>query len=372
MFFKNIIGQDKVKQQLIVSARKEVIPHAQLFCGKAGYGTFQLAFAYARYLNCTDRSDTDACGKCSSCLKYNVLAHPDLHFIYPIASEGTKKTVCDDFLPEWRSFLSTHDYFDLDMWVNEMDSSKQTLIYAKESDEIMRKISLRIYEAAFRILLIWMPERMHTTCANKLLKVIEEPPQNTIILMVSEEPDRILETILSRSQRINVKPIDTITLARNARAHFEPDNPETQQVARIAHGDYLKMMDIIRQSEENKLFLEQFIRLMRASVSKNVKQMKSFAEDMFSLGRERQRNFLTYCQRLIRENFMYRFQASEMNYMNQEEAMFSLKFAPFINERNVFDFIEELTDADRHLAQNGNSKIIFFDMALRITVLLQK
>jgi len=372
MFFKNIIGQDNLKQQLISSARKEVIPHAQLFCGKAGFGTFPLAFAYARFLNCLDRSDTDACGKCSSCLKYNELAHPDLHFIFPIASEGTKKTICDDFLPEWREFLSAHKYFDLDMWTNTMNTSKQALIYTKESDEIIRKISLRIYEAAFRILCIWLPERMHLSCANKLLKVIEEPPQNTIILMVSENPDQILETILSRSQQIYVKPIDTNALARNARSQYGLDDAEAQQIARISHGDYLQMTDTIHQSEENELFLQQFMRMMRASVSKNVKQMKTFAEDMFPLGRERQRNFLAYSQRLIRENFMYRFQASEMNFMNQAEAAFSSKFAPFINERNVFDFIEELTEADRHIAQNGNAKMIFFDVALRITILLHK
>ena len=372
MFFKDIIGQDNVKQQLISSAGKGVVPHAQLFCGKAGYGTFPLAFAYARYLNCTDRSDTDACGTCTSCLKYNELVHPDLHFIFPIASEGTKKTISDDFLPEWRTFLATRLYFDLDMWLNEINATKQAVIYSKESDEIMHKVGLRIYEATFRILLIWMPERMHPACANKLLKVIEEPPQNTIILMVSENPDRILGTIQSRSQRINVKPIDTDLLAQNIISQYRQDEIEAQQIARIAHGDYLQMVEFMHVSDENEFFLQQFMRMMRNSWAKNVKAMKAFAEDMAPLGRERQRNFLAYCQRLIRENFMYRFQASEMNYMNQAEGLFSSKFAPYINERNVFDFIETLTEADRHIAQNGNAKMIFFDLALQITVLLQK
>ena len=372
MFFKDIIGQDNLKQQLISSARKEVIPHAQLFCGKAGYGTFPLTFAYARYLNCTDRSDTDACGKCSSCLKYNELVHPDLHFIFPIASEGTKKTISDDFLPEWRAFLATRLYFDLDRWLNEINATKQAVIYSKESDEIIHKVSLKIYEAAFRILLIWMPERMHPTCANKLLKVIEEPPQNTIILMVSENPDRILGTILSRSQRINVKPIDTDVLAQHIMSQYGKDEMAAQQIAHIAHGDYLQMIDFIHMSEENEFFLQQFMGMMRNAWAKNVKGMKAFAEDMAPLGRERQRNFLAYCQHLVRENFMYKFQASELTYMNQAEATFSSKFAPYINERNVFGFIEELTEADRHIAQNGNVKMIFFDLALRITVLLQK
>jgi DNA polymerase-3 subunit delta' len=172
MFFRDVIGQDSLKQQLIAAARKGVVPHSQLFCGQAGCGAFPIAFAYARYLNCTERSDTDACGHCSSCLKYNEIAHPDLYFIFPMVQEG-KKTVCDDYMIEWRAFLSTHVYFDLNRWLNEIDATKQAIIYSKESDEIMRKVSLKIYEAAYRILLIWMPERMHSACANKLLKVIE-------------------------------------------------------------------------------------------------------------------------------------------------------------------------------------------------------
>ena len=371
MFFRDIVGQDSLKQQLISSVQKGVIPHSQLFCGRSGYGTFSLAFAYSRYLNCTKRSDKDSCGQCPSCLKYNGMVHPDLYFIFPMVSEG-KKNVCDDYITEWRTFLSTHIYFDLNMWLNEIDATKQAIIYSKESDEIMRKVSLKIYEASYRILFIWFPERMHITCANKLLKVIEEPPTNTIILMVSEEPGRILETILSRSQRINVKPIDLTALAQNAGIQFGIDKENAQRIARMAHGDYLQMMEIQYNSEESAFFLQQFMLMMRNSWLKNVKGMKVFAEDMTSLRKERQRNFLAYCQRYVRENFICRFQSSDMNYMNQEEVDFSIKFAPFINERNVFDLMDELTEADRQIAQNVNAKMIFFDLVLRITVLLIK
>ena len=371
MFFRDVIGQDSIKQQLISSARKGVVPHSQLFSGLAGFGILPLAFAYARYLNCTERSDTDSCGKCPSCLKYNEIVHPDLHFVFPMTQEG-KKTVCDDYLMEWRAFLSSHIYFDLNMWLDEINTNKQAIIYSKESDEIMRKVSLKIYEATYRILFIWMPERMHKTCANKLLKVIEEPPQNTIILMVSEEPERILGTILSRSQRINVKPIDVLALAQYARFQYEINDDDVQQLARMAHGDYLKMIEILHDSEENTFFLQQFILMMRNSWSKNVKGMKVFADDLASLRKERQRNYLAYCQHFIRENFIVKFNASEMNYMNQEETNFSINFAQFINERNVYDLIDELAEADRHLAQNVNPKMIFFDLALRITTVLKK
>ena len=210
MYFHDIIGQDDLKARLTDTARRGIIPHARLFCGRTGSGTFPLALAYARYLNCTDRTDTDACGKCHSCRQYDALAHPDLHFVFPIvADKKRKRTVCDDYLGEWREMLTEHTYFDLDEWLDRMETAgKQALIYAEESDQMIRKTSLRIYEAQYRVLIVWMPERMHAACANKLLKLIEEPPARTVILMVSDAPDLILGTILSRTQRLDVRPIE--------------------------------------------------------------------------------------------------------------------------------------------------------------------
>jgi DNA polymerase-3 subunit delta' len=375
MYFKDIIGQEELKRRLIHSAQSGTTPHAQLFCGKAGAGTFPLALAYARYLNCSARSETDSCGRCPSCLKYSEQTHPDLYFMFPmVADREKKKAVCDDYLPEWRSFLATHVYFDLNAWLDHIDLlNKQAIIYARESDDIMRKVSLRIYEADYRVLLIWMPERMHPTCANKLLKVIEEPPSHTLIFMVSEEPDQILGTILSRAQRMNVGPIAAETLAGVARLPpWERSPEEALQLARRSHGDWLRLMDNLNVSEENAFFLQQFIRIMRNSWGRNVREMKAFAEDMAAIGRERQRHFLSYCQYYIRENFMCRFREEEINSMNREEAAFSAKFAPFINERNVYDFMEELAEAELHIARNGNARMIFFDLALHITVLLKK
>ena len=215
MYFHNVIGQDDLKARLTDTARRGIIPHARLFCGRTGSGTFPLALAYARYLNCSDRTDTDACGKCHSCRQYDALAHPDLHFVFPIvADKKRKRTVCDDYLGEWREMLTEHTYFDLDEWLDRMETAgKQALIYAEESDQMIRKTSLRIYEAQYRVLIVWMPERMHAACANKLLKLIEEPPAHTVILMVSDAPDLILGTILSRTQRLDVRPIEADALA---------------------------------------------------------------------------------------------------------------------------------------------------------------
>ena len=374
MYFHNVIGQDDLKARLTDTARRGIIPHARLFCGRTGSGTFPLALAYARYLNCTDRTDTDACGKCHSCRQYDALAHPDLHFVFPIvADKKRKRTVCDDYLGEWRAMLTEHTYFDLDEWLDRMETAgKQALIYAEESDQMIRKTSLRIYEAQYRVLIVWMPERMHAACANKLLKLIEEPPARTVILMVSDAPDLILGTILSRTQRLDVRPIeaDALTRALEQRNGLPPD--AARRTAHLAHGDLLAAERSMGDDERQRLFLDFFIRIMRNAWKRDVRAMKQTADELAALSREQQRAFLTYCQHLVRENFVRRFQSDDLNYLRPDEAAFSARFSPYVNERNVFDFAAELADAERHIAQNGNAKMIFFDLTLRITVLLKK
>lgn len=374
MYFRNIIGQEEVKARLIQSAHTGIVPHAQLFTEQGGAGAFPLALAYARYLNCTNRTEADACGHCPSCLKFNELAHPDLHFVFPIvAKKEKKKEICDDYLTEWRAFLKGRPYFNIDSWLDYIEAgNSQALIYSKESEEIMHKLSLRIYEAEYRILLVWLPEKLHPTCANKLLKVIEEPPHNTIILMVSEMPELILGTIQSRAQRIHVRPIASDALAKALITQYGLSTDDASHVAHLASGSFIRATEAISLGEENKFFLEQFKNMMRNSWARNVKGMREMADVMASIGRERQKNFLAYCQHLIRENFTYRFQAPELNYMNIDEAGFAVKFAPYVNERNVMDLMDELAKAEQHIAQNVNAKMVFFDLSLRITVLIKR
>ena len=374
MYFHDIIGQDDLKARLMETARRGIVPHAQLFSGRNGAGTFPLALAYARYLNCTERTDTDACGHCRSCLQFNELAHPDLHFVFPIVSDKKrKKTVCDDYLDEWRTLLRQRVYFDLDMWLDQMETSgKQALIYAEESDQIIRKTTLRIYEAEYRVLLVWMPERMNAACANKLLKLIEEPPARTVILMVTDTPAGILGTILSRAQRLDVRPIksDALAYALEQRNHLTAD--EARRIAHLSHGDLLTAERIMGNDERERLFLDFFKRIMRNAWKRDVREMKRTADELAALTREQQRAFLTYAQHMVRENFIRRFRSDDLNYLRPDEAEFSIRFSRFVNERNVFDFTNELAEAERHIAQNGNSKMIFFDLSLRITVLLKK
>jgi DNA polymerase-3 subunit delta' len=374
MYFKDVIGQADVKRQLIVSTQKGVVPHARMFYEQGGAGAFPLALAYARYLNCKELAADDACGHCPSCLKYNELVHPDLHFMFPIVkNDRKKKETCDDYLPQWRELVKEQTYFDLHHWLDIMDAgNSQALIYSRESDVLIRKFSLRIYEANYRTLLVWLPEKMHSTCANKLLKIIEEPPPNTVILMISEEPGMVLGTIPSRAQCLNIRAIQTADMqaALIGREGLEPE--AALQVARMSGGNYLRAMEAISVSEENAFFLDRFKEMMRHSWARNIKGMRQLSDLIAGIGRERQKAFLTYCQYLIRENFMYRFQSPEINYMNRPETEFAFKFAPYINERNVFELMDELSKAELHISQNVNAKMVFFDLSLRVTVLIRR
>ena len=378
MYFKDVIGQDELKKQLTATACKGLIPHAQLFYGEEGTGAFQLALAYARYLNCTDRSADDSCGKCHTCLQYNEMAHPDLHFVFPMITQSKpKKEVCDDYLLEWQAFLKNRmaqkTYFTIDTWVATFgDEKKHAIIYAAESDKIIHKMNMRIYEAAFRVLFIWLPNRMHTTCANKLLKLIEEPPANTAILMVTDSVDQTLGTIVSRSQLVQVRPIKSAIITDVLHNQWGVQEDDARSIAHLTAGNYFKAVEYLSVKTDNAFFLEKFKTIMRNGWSRSILGMKSFSEQMAALGRDKQMNFLAFCQRQIRENFVNCLNENTLNYLNAEEADFASKFSPYVNERNVVEMMDEFALAEMHIGQNVNSKMVFFDLSMRITVLVKK
>lgn len=374
MFFKDIIGQEEIKLKFIQEVKEGRIPHAQLLTGPEGTGKLPLAIAYARYICCSNRTENDACGKCPSCIKFNKLVHPDLHFVYPVIKKKSgKDVVSDDYIAEWRRFVTTNPYFNLKYWLNEIDAENaQALIYAKESDEIIRKLSLKSSEGGFKIMVIWLPEKMHIVCANKLLKLLEEPPEQTIFILVSETPEMILQTILSRTQRYNIKKLDDNIIAYALQQKFSLSEQDANNVAHLANGNFVKAIETIHLSEDNKLFFELFVNLMRLSYQRKLKDMKQWSDIISSMGRERQKNFLDYCQRMIRENFVYNLRNGNLVYMNNEEAGFSSRFAPFINERNVIGIMNELTEAQLHVEQNVNPKMIFFDFSLKMIMLLKQ
>lgn len=374
MYFKDIIGQESVKSRLILSANQGIVPHAQLFSEPSGAGAFPLALAYARYLNCKHRSATDSCGTCSSCKKFDQLVHPDIHFVFPIIlSKEKKKEICDDYLPEWRQFVSENPYFDIDKWVNYMGThSTQALIPVKEASEIISKLSLKPLEAAYRCVLIWMPEKMNEESSNRLLKLIEEPPINTIFLLITENPDQIISTIISRTQRISIRGIEKDAIAEAMESKYALSAQDAIQVASMSQGSMIKAMEMISLNEEKAFYLDLFISMMRNSWTKNVKGMKEAAETFASLGKEKQKNFFAYAQHMIRENFIYNIGNPSLIALNQNESTFSTKFAPYVNERNVEDLVSELELAERHVTQNVNPRFVFFDISLKITVLLKR
>lgn len=372
MYFKDIIGQETVKQRLRLEVREGRVPHAQLFAGPEGTGALPLAIAYARFLLCTRRGEEDACGTCPSCVKLNKLAHPDLHFVFPVVKrKGGSDTVSDDYIREWRELAISTPYFGMNHWLDAMGAeNQQAQIFVKESDELVRKLSLKSSEGGYKVVIIWLPEKMKVECANKLLKLLEEPPAQTVFLLVSEEPDRILPTILSRTQRINVPRLEDAEIAEALKARFGLQDTDAAETARLAEGSYLQALEIIHLSEDTQLFFGLFVSLMRLAYQRKVKEMREWSDTVAAMGRERQKDFLTYCQRMVRESFVSNFHRKEMNYMNREEENFTIRFAPFINERNVMGITDELAEAQTHIEQNVNPRMVFFDFALKMIVLL--
>ena len=371
MFFRDVIGQDEAKQRLIREAKEGKIAHARLFCGPEGIGKLPLAIAYARYLSCQNPGVDDACGTCPNCMKYNKLAHPDLHFVFPVIKIKSKDTVSDDFLSEWRELLSQTPYFNLNIWLEEMGAeNQQAQIYVKESDEIIRKLNLKSSQGGYKIMIIWLPEKMNVECSNKLLKLLEEPPSQTIFLLVSEEPEMLLTTIQSRTQRFNLYGIEEKQIAQKLIQQYGILEQDAIDIAHLSEGNFLKALETIHLNEENQLFFEMFVSLMRLSYQRKIREMKQWSETMASMGRERQKQFLQYCQRMIRENFIYNFHESSITFLNEEERHFSSRFAPFVNERNVIGIMNELSEAQRHIEQNVNARMVFFDFSLKMIVLL--
>ncbi|MBR6167437.1 MAG: DNA polymerase III subunit delta' [Paludibacteraceae bacterium] len=382
MLFCEIIGQEETKAQLRRSVREGRIPHAQLFVGISGIGKLQLALAYAQYLNCPNRTDEDSCGTCPTCLQYQHLQHPDLHFVFPIVGSDE---VCDNFLEPWRDILLTNHYFDLDDWHRAMGvETKQSMIYEKESGEILRKLSLKPYGNGYKVMVIWQPEKMNTTTANKLLKILEEPTDKTIFLLVSEHPEALLATIQSRVQTIRVPRLETEQI-KEALMQNGLDATKATDIARIANGSYLAALKKADASEENQQELRDFIALFRDAYTvgvlsdpqkkyESLKRLRQWSLDMADskVGRERQKHFLQYAQQQVRENYIRNMAQPELNYQMEAERDFSVRFAPFIHDGNVEAIMNQLDLAERQIEQNGNAKMIFFDLCLQMIVLIKR
>lgn len=380
MQFRDIIGQETEKNQLRQAVREGRIPHAQLFAGPAGVGKLALALAYAQYIACPNRSEEDSCGTCPTCLQYHKLQHPDLHFAFPIV-KGDEGDVCDAYAEKWRGLVAEHKYFDLDDWYRVMGTeTKQGIIYEKESSEIMRKLSLKSFAGGYKIMVIWQPEKMNSTCANKLLKLLEEPPEKTLFLLVSEQKEQLLSTILSRVQEVKIPRLSEEVIAAGLQTEYAwLDSEEATVIAHMANGSYLEALRQLNDEAANGYF-DDFVSLMRNAWLVGQKKdysallkLRQWSNDMADskVGREKQKAFLQYAQRQVRENYIYNFHHNQMNYQTAKEQAFSTKFAPFIHDNNVEKMMNELSKAEQQITQNGNAKIIFFDLCLQMIVLVK-
>ena len=367
MDWSEVIGQREAQERLQQLVKEHHLPHAMMLCGPNGSGKLALATAFACYL----LDD----GSPSAKAMLQKLEHPDLHFTYPTiklpSMSSDHKPVSDDFAKEWNQLILQSPYFTMDEWMQAMGGeNQQAIITAGESDDLVRKHSLKSSQGGYKISVVWLPERMNIECANKLLKLIEEPPQQTVFIMVSEEPDKLLETIRSRVQRIDIRRTDEADIREALIQRRGIDEEAARRISRRANGNWLKALEELKVGSENELFMDLYIMLMRLAYQRKIKELRKWSDQMSAMGRERQKRWLEFFLRMTRENFMYNFQNEELTFMTQNEEEFARKFARFINENNVLQINDLGNRCLRDIGQNANGKIVFFDLALQMIVLL--
>jgi DNA polymerase-3 subunit delta' len=375
MTFKEIIGQNEIKQRLIKSVKDNRIAHAQLFFGPEGCGKLALAIAYAQFINCSEPSGEDSCGTCPSCNKYQKLIHPDLHFIFPVATTKkiTKEPVSDDFIKQWRELLLFSPYISLQKWYDKIElENKQGNISKNESQEILKKLNLKTFEAEYKIIIIWLPEKMNIIAANKLLKILEEPPEKTLFLMISENTESLLQTIVSRTQLIKVPKITDSDLLNFLKQNNNLSESQLLDIVHLADGNFIKAITIFENNNDDLFHFEKFTTIMRLCWSKDVPGILKWCESFYGIGRERQKNFLLYSLRIIRANFLMNCQVPQLSLLTKEESEFSSRFFNFINNENIYQLTEEINKAHNHIESNANDKIVFLDMALKLIKLIRK
>lgn len=374
MFFKDVIGQQGIKKRLLQSVHDERISHALLFSGPEGTGKLAMAIAYAQYISCKNRSETDSCGVCPSCHKFNKLAHPDLHFVFPVfTTPNNNKPVSDDFISQWREMILNSPYFNLSDWLTFAQAENaQGLIYERESDSIYKKLNLKSFESEYKAMIIWLPEKMHQACSNKLLKLIEEPPNKTLFILVTEDEEAVISTIRSRAQHIKFPFIDNESVRT---ALLETEDAEWELIpdaVHLANGNFIKAKAYLNPGEDEQFYFQKFQEMMRQAYKREVIEQVRWADEMAKIGRDKQKAFFAFALRLVREYFVLNLKRNNLVYLNRQEKEWGKQFAPFINERNIVAFFNEFELSIKHISMNGNPRIIFLDTALRMVRLIKR
>lgn len=371
MHFKDVVGHKELKQHLIDEIKSEKVSHAQLFLGKPGFGPLPLALAFTQYLFCEQKGENDSCGECASCRKVQKLQHPDLHFSFPTVQAVSK--VSDGLISDWRELLGATGYFDLNDWIKKTDPRERKPILGKdESQEIIKKLALRSYEGGYKVMIIWMAEEMNIAAANKLLKIIEEPPAKTLFLLVAASQDRILPTIISRTQLVKVPRISSEDLSLYLKNQRSIVGSTADSVTARADGDLLEALNLIGDHTEQDENRELFIQLMRVCYKKNVLDMMSWAETIAEKSNEFQKVFLLYAIHMFRQSMLRNYTEDVLTRVSDEESAFLDRFSRFITGNNIQDFMATFNDAHYHIERNANSKILFMNLCFQVMRYIHK
>ena len=381
MLFKDILGQEHIKSHLTKSAELGRIAHAQLFVGPEGAGTLPMAIGYAQYLLCGNTGGENV-GENSTCnLKFDHLSHPDLHFVFPVATTDSVKShaISDNFMVEFRQFIVENPYGSLFDWLKNLGiQNKQGLIGVDEATEINKKLSLKAYEGGYKVMIIWMADKMNGSSANKLLKLLEEPPAKTVFILITESTGDLLQTILSRCQIIDFHALSDSVISNALVSRENCDATLAKTIAHQSEGNYNKALHILREETNEYPFDEWFVEWVRSAFRAKgnaaaINDLIAWSENIASTGRETQKQFLHYCIHFFRQALLLNYQAHDLVFLETKVPKFELaKFAPFVNGSNINEIYKELSDALYHIERNGNSKIILTDLSIKLTRLIHK
>ena len=372
MKYADIPGHDDVKMRLRQMADTDRIPHALLLEGPSGIGKLALARATAQYIHCENRTpEGDSCGRCPSCLQHQAFNHVDTIYSFPVVKKG-EVALSDDYMPEFRDMVRDTIFMHFEKWLLCLDNvNAQPLIYVNEANELIRKLSYTAHNSRYKIVIMWLPERLKEDAANKLLKLVEEPHSDTLFIMVSDNSRGILPTIFSRTQRVQVLRYSDAEIADYLQLKYALQPDDAASVARLAAGSMasaIKMIDVTKDTNE---YLDLFMELMRKAYTRKIADLKIWASNVAALGREREMRFLEYCAHMMRENFVLNIHTPALNFLNDIEMQFSSRFSPFINERNVERLIKVVDEARADIAANANAKLVNFDVAIKVILLLK-
>jgi DNA polymerase-3 subunit delta' len=380
MLFSEILGQEHIKSHLTKSADFGRTPHAQLFVGPEGSGTLPMAIAYAQYLLCKNTEGENSNGNESCNLKFKNVSHPDLHFVFPVATNDKikKHPVSKHFMEEWRQLIDKQPYGNLFDWYRILGiDNKQGQIGVDEALDIVKSLSLKSYEGGYKIMLIWMAEKMNTAAANKLLKLIEEPPNKTVFILIAEDEEQIINTIKSRCQVLHFPPLAEDVIKNALLKNYQIPEPDAIKIAHQSNGNYNKACDVVYSDSEDTQFEDWFVFWIRSAFKAKgnksaIHDLISWSETIAKTGRETQKQFLNFCLDFFRQALLLNYKADSLVFMETKSSFKLEKFAPFVHGNNIMEISEELQDAIYHIERNGNSKIILTDLSIKLTRLLHK